>query len=79
MSGHGESMDPQDRMYLGLLLIGYSWHTGMKRFGDKAHAARWALGAEDSLPASYEDLIQNREEDPSGIEHIEGLLDSVSG
>lgn len=70
-------MSPEDRMYLGLLLIGYSWHTGMKRFGDKAHAARWALGEEERLPESYELLIQNRGEDPSGIDFIEGLLDGL--
>lgn len=63
-----------DRMRLGLLLIGWSWHTGSPRLGDKAHAARWALGAEEELPAAYDDLLKGREDDPTGIEELEELL-----
>lgn len=70
-----DGLDAEDRKVVGLLLIGYSWHTGSPRMGDKAHAARWALGDETELPMSYDLLVRHRGADPSGIEHLEGLLD----
>lgn len=70
-----DDLDQIERMYVSLLMIGYSWHSGLPRMGDKAQAARWGLGLKNEpLPESYRELLRNCVDDPTGIEGLEGLL-----
>jgi hypothetical protein len=50
------AQDNVPRLLQALRMIGYSAHTGLPRFGDKAQAARWGLG-EDSLPENYAAIV----------------------
>lgn len=50
-------------MTQALRLIGYSNHTGNKRFGPKAQLARWGLG-EDDFPEEWAEMESNHQPAP---------------